>query len=30
MAVFYASEEFLRKTFGAEYEKYCRKVRRYI
>ena len=23
-------EEFLRKTFGAEYEKYCRKVRRYI
>lgn len=23
-------EEFLRKTFGAEYEEYCRKVRRYI
>ena len=23
-------EEFLRKTFGAEYDKYCRKVRRYI
>ena len=23
-------EEFLRETFGAEYEEYCRKVRRYI